>query len=84
MSKNQDFSIFEKIPLQEIISNDVLYSDPDTEKSDKEDEQYLSDEEYKNKYTFLDSFKKPKVKKKVKKTLTKPPPLIKEEAYNSD
>ena len=44
-----DYSVFEKIPLQDIINSDELYSDTDTEKSDKE-ENYLSDEEFKNNY----------------------------------
>ena len=83
----QDYSIFEKVPVQELINNDTLYSDPDTEKSDKEDEQFLSDEEFTNKYCFLDSFKNRKKDKKVtKKVQSKkpPPPVVKEEVYDSD
>ena len=80
-----DYSVFEKIPLQDIINNDELYSDTDTEKSDKE-ENYLSDEEFKNNYTFLESFKKEKRKPiKIKKQLKNPPPEpVKEEIDESE
>lgn len=85
----QDYSIFEKVPVQELINNDPLYSDPDTEKSDKDDDQFLSDEEYTNKYCFLDSFKKRKKTKRVSVKKSKvskkpPPPVVKEEVYDSD
>lgn len=83
----QDYSIFEKVPVQELINNDTLYSDPDTEKSDKEDEQFLSDEEYTNKYCFLESFKnRKKYKKCIKKVQAKisSPPVVKKEVYDSD
>jgi hypothetical protein len=78
-----DYSIFEKVPLQEIINNDELYSDADTEKSDKEDN-YLSDEEFKNKYTFLESFKKSKRSKLKKNVKHSPPEPVKEEIVESD
>ena len=80
-----DYSVFEKIPLQDIINSDELYSDTDTEKSDKE-ENYLSDEEFKNNYTFLESFKKEKRKPiKIKKQLKNPPPEpVKEEIDESE
>ena len=80
-----DYSIFEKIQLQDIINNEELYSDTDTEKSEKE-ENYLSDEEFKNNYTFLESFKKSKnMTKKKKKKDSKPPPIpVKEEIYESE
>ena len=80
-----DYSIFEKVSLQEIINNDDLYSDADTEKSDKE-EIYLSDEEFKNNYTFLESFRKPMKKNiKIKKKSKPPPPEpVKEEIEESD
>ena len=81
-----DYSIFEKIPLQEIINNEEFYSDTDTEKSEKE-ENYLSDEEFKNNYTFLESFKKTKKKsnKHTKKKDSKPPPEpVKEEIFESE
>jgi hypothetical protein len=81
-----DLSIFEKVPLQEIIQNDTLYSDPDTEKSDED--VYLSDEEFRKNYSFLESFKKRnpmKKKESTKKKNSKPPqPVVKEENYESD
>ena len=81
----KDYSIFEKNSLQDIINSDELYSVADTEKSDK-DENYLSDEEFKNNYTFLESFKKEKrthikVKKHVK---NHPPEPVKEEIDESE
>ena len=80
-----DYSVFEKIPLQDIINSDELYSDTDTEKSDKE-ENYLSDEEFKNNYTFLESFKKEKRQHiKIKKHVKNPPPEpVKEEIDESE
>lgn len=81
----QDLSVFEKVPLQEIIQNDTLYSDPDTEKSDEDT--YLSDEEFRKNYSFLETFKKPKANKKIlkkKKSSKPPPPVVKEDNYETD
>ena len=80
-----DYSIFEKVPLQEILNNEETYSDTDTEKSEQE-ENYLSDEELKNNYTFLESFKKSRKKKKeIKKKGKNPPPEpVKEDIDESE
>ena len=78
-----DYSIFEKVSLQELINNDDVISDTDTDKSDK-DENYLSDEEFKNNYTFLESFKKSNKNKVKKKYVKSPPEPVKEEVDESE
>jgi len=84
----QDYSIFEKVPIQELINNDTMYSDTETEKSDKEDEQFISHEEFTNNYTFLDNFKYKKKEKyyvsKKSKVVQKLPLPVEPEMYNSD
>jgi|TARA_B110000046_G_C12936313_1_gene373778 hypothetical protein len=83
-----DFGIFEKVSLQEMCINDSLYSDTETEKSDKDDEQYLSDEEFQNKYSFLETFQKIKMPKNAPKISKKPkevkPKIVLKEDYESD
>lgn len=80
-----DYDIFARISYNELIHHEKLSSDTETDKSDKEsvkseNENYFSDEEIKNNYSFLENFKKPQRKKLNKKKLSKPgPPIVKEE-----
>ena len=74
-----DYKLFESVPIQDLINeNDVCLSDKESIKS----EEHLSDEEYKNNYSFLENFKKKKIRNKKKSKLI-PKPLV-EETYISD
>ena len=83
----EDYSIFERISINELIQSESKCndcsdsSDHESVKSDKND--YLSDEEVKNKYSFLISFKKrrPKRTKKQSKPVVV---CVKEESYQSE
>uniref|UniRef100_A0A6C0F7G3 Uncharacterized protein n=1 Tax=viral metagenome TaxID=1070528 RepID=A0A6C0F7G3_9ZZZZ len=82
--KRFDYKLFESIPLQELI-NDTKSDNESTNMSDKESiksEDHLSEEEYKNNYSFLDSFKKKKKRKNISKTCK--PIILVEETYVSD
>lgn len=76
-----DSSIIQELIIQEGEKFDTESSDKESVKSDKEDS-LLAEEEVKNNYSFLESFKKTR-KKKIKKT-TKPSLPLVEEKYNSD
>lgn len=73
--------------VNEMIMYDGEKCDTDTEKSDKEsvksdkEDSFYTEEEVKNKYSFLETFKKTR-KNKIKK-VTETLPLV-EEKYHSD
>ena len=81
-------SILDSTTLQELITQegeiyDVDSSDKESVKSDKEDFLLNDDEEVKNNYSFLDSFKKTR-KKNMKKEIKIPKTPLTQEAYKSD
>lgn len=80
-----DYNALEQVPINELIMQDSK-SDQDTPHSSDIDsvksEENLSDEEFKNKYTFLDAFKKKRRRSRSRKR-PPPEPLI-EEKYASD
>lgn len=83
-----DLSIFERVPVQDLIQMDNNCnecsdsSDKDSVQSDKND--YLSDEEVKNKYTFLATFKKRRGGHKRKSKHPPRPLCVKEDVYQSE
>ena len=92
MSNGFDYKFLESNAIQQIIEEQEK-SDTDTDKvfSDKEsqdnsDNDYLSDEEQKNNYSFLETFKtckRNKLRNPKKRQDKMPQPLI-EEKYESD
>ena len=79
-----DLTIFDRVPVEELIKEQTdSTSDKESTHSlsDKGDD-FLSDEEVKNNYSFLKTFKKSKKSKKHK--VRPPPPAVKEEKYISD
>ena len=84
-----DWNLLERVPIQQLI-DDEYKSDNDTERSSDNEsvksEEFLSDEEVKNNYSFLESFKKRKTKKngKKKQVKLKQIPYVVKEDYSSE
>jgi len=77
---SNSLSVFDRIPVEQLIEEWGNESDTNSDTCSVKSETectYLSEEEYQNKYSFLDSFKKPQGKR-IKKP-RKESPLLKKE-----
>ena len=87
MKVSIDYSMLENVPISELIAQDGAKSDQETPNTSDVDsvksEDNLSDEEFKNHYSFLESFKKKRSKHRKHPKKIPQPPLM-EEKYTSD